>query len=264
MKVGIIGCGNMGSALARGILSKRIFPFKNIYVSDKDPLKTKELYKKFGINVATNHTIAENCNCIIIAVKPQDSEELLSFLSGALTRDQAVISIMAGIPISVLEKRLKKIPITRAMPNMAAIVGKSITCLCHNKYVIDRRTPYSVFSSVGEVLEVNEKMLDIVTAVSGSGPAYFFYLTETLRDAAIKLGMNKNDALKLAIATLIGSASLVRDTHDLPETLRMRITSRKGTTEAALKVFKSRKFDSIVKEAVRAAYKRSKELSKKG
>jgi pyrroline-5-carboxylate reductase len=263
MKLGIIGCGNMGNALARGIVSKKVFPFNNIYISDKDSSKTRELYKKFGIRVSTNGEIAKKCNFIIIAVKPQDSKRLLKSISGELNNSKHLISIMAGVTLSRIESLIKKkIAVTRAMPSMAALAGKGMTCLSHNKMVRSKTMTQNLFSSIGEALEIDEKYMDAVTAISGSGPAYFLYLAEALKEAAVKLGLRKESALKLATATLVGSGALLEALRLSPEDLRKRITSKKGTTEAALKLLKSKKFKNIAIEAVKAAAKRSKALSR--
>ena len=263
MKLGIIGCGNMGSALAKGILSKKILPFNNIYISDKDAGKMKPLYKKFGIRVSTNEEIAKKCIFIIVAVKPQECEALFRSISGMLDSSQHIISIMAGVPISKIELLTnKKIAITRAMPNMAALAGKGITCISHNKVVKQRAMAHKFFSAVGDVMEIEEKQMDAVTAVSGSGPAYFFYLAEALAETAVKLGIKREKAVMLAAATLVGSGALLDGLKLTPEALIARIASKKGTTEAALNVFKSKKFKELVATAVNAAVKRSKEISK--
>ena len=263
MKLGIIGCGNMGSALAEGVLSKKILPFNNIYISDEDANKVKVLYRKFGIRVATNEEIVKKCDTIIVAVKPQDYKSLISSIRDGLDQAKHLISIMAGFTILKIESMLsRKVAVTRAMPNMGALAGKSITALCHNKQVKSRAFAQRIFSAIGEVLEVEEKDMDAVTAISGSGPAYFFYLAEALRDAAVKLGIKKEKAMRLAIATLIGSGAVLDASGLTPAALRERIASRGGTTEAALRILKSKKFKNIAVEAVKAAVRRSKKLSK--
>ncbi len=263
MKLGIIGCGNMGSAIARGVLSEKILPFNNIYISDKDSQKTRLLHRKFGIRVSTNEDIAKRCDYIIIALKPQDSKKVMVMISKELGSSKHLISVMAGVTISKLESLLgRKAVVTRAMPNMAAAAGKSITALSHNGMVRERRMTQKIFSAIGEVIEIEEKYMDAVTAVSGSGPAYFFYLTEAIRDAAIKMGIKKEHASKLASATLTGSGAVLEALNLAPEALRECVTSKKGTTEAALNVLKAKKFKNIVIEAVKAAAGRSKELSR--
>jgi len=263
MKIGIIGCGNMGQAIANGILSGKIVTFSNVYLSDKDSYKVKELNKKFGARVSTNEEISKKCNYIIAAVKPQDAEKVFRAIQNNLDNTKHVISIMAGVTLSRLGKLVKgKVAITRAMPNMAALVGKSITCLSHNKTVKNKTVVHKIFSSVGEVIELDEKYMDAVTAVTGSGPAYYFYLSEIIRDAAVKLGIKKEMASKLVSATLSGSGALSDHLKYAPETLRAHITSKKGTTEAALKVLMAKNFRNQVVKAVTAAAKRAAELSK--
>ena len=262
MKLGIIGCGNMGGAIARGLLSKKFLPFNSIYASDKEAGRTKELHRKFGIRVVTGEEIAKKCDIIIIAVKPQDSRKVLSLVSAGLDGTEHLISIMAGITVAKIESVIgKKVAVTRAMPNMAASVGKSITCLAHNKHVKNKSVAHKIFSSIGDVLEIDEKHMNAVTAVSGSGPAYFFYLSEILRDAAIKLGIKKEQAIKLANSTLIGSGALLDELNLAPEVLRGYITSKRGTTEAALRILKSKAFRNLTVNAVKAAAKRAKKLS---
>ncbi|MBL7158273.1 MAG: pyrroline-5-carboxylate reductase [Candidatus Omnitrophica bacterium] len=262
MKLGIIGCGNMGSALVEGVISKRILPFNRIFISDKDPHKTKRLNRKFGPRISSTEDIGKNCDFIIIAVKPQDSKNVIAKISENLSARKHLVSIMAGVTLKKLENLAeKKIAITRVMPNIAALVGKSMTVLCHNKLVRDKAVVNRVLSSIGEVIEIDERHMDAATAVVGSGPAYFFYLAEHLRDAAMKLGIKKDIALRLALFTLVGSGALAEALPETPESLRARITSGKGTTEAALKVLVRKEFKKVMHEAVRAAAKRSKELS---
>ncbi|MCQ9206483.1 MAG: pyrroline-5-carboxylate reductase [Omnitrophica bacterium] len=263
MKLGIIGCGNMGSALARGILSTRLLQFNSIYISDKDSGRTRALSKKLGMRVSTNKETVKKSNFIIIAVKPQDAKRLLASISEDLDQSKHLVSIMAGVSIKKIESFInKKVAITRAMPNLTALAGKSITCLSHNRMVKNKAFTQKIFSSVGSVIEIEEKHMDAVTAVSGSGPAYFLYLAECLAEAAVKLGIKREKAVELAAATLFGSGALLEALDVSPEVLRKRITSKKGTTEAALSVLKSKNFKGAVIEAVKAASARSKELSK--
>ena len=263
MQIGIIGCGHMGSALVKGMLAKGAFSFRNISVHDKEKNKTKGLCKRFGIRVLPLKELIEKCSVIIIAVKPQDSKDLLPQISGRLKEYKHLVSIMAGVTIKNIEGMLaRKVPVTRAMPNMAASVEKSITALSHNRLVKDKDISHKIFSSVGEAVEVDERLMDLVTAVSGSGPAYFMYLAECLRDAAVRLGMRKDIAAKFAKETLVGAGAVLDGADVSPEALRKSITSKKGTTEAALGVLMSKKLENIMEKAVKAAARRSHELSK--
>jgi len=263
MKLGIIGCGNMGSALAEGIVSKKVLPFNNIYISDKQAQKTKALNRKFGIRMSSNSDIVKKANVIVLAVKPQAAVEVLSSLESLIDAQKHIISVMAGISIARIETFLKKkTAVTRAMPNMAALVGKSITCISHNGHVKDKTFVQKLFSSIGEVMEIDEKHIDAVTAISGSGPAYFFYVAECLIGAAIKLGIQKDKATKLAMATLVGSGAVMDVLKLHPAILRGQVTSKRGTTEAALEVLKSKGLEKVITAAVKAAQAKSKELSR--
>lgn len=262
MKLGIIGCGNMGSALAEGILSKKILPFNSIYVSDKEVQKTKPLHRKFGICVCTNEELAKKCDLIIIAIKPQGHKALLASISEEFAGSKHLISLMAGVKISkIVSAAGKKTAVTRAMPNIAALVGKSVTAVCHNKFVRNKSVVHRIFSAIGEVIEIDEKHMDAVTAVSGSGLAYFLYMAECLIEAGVAMGIKRESATKLAVETLAGSGALLDNLKIHPELLRKRVTSRKGTTEAALRVFKKHGFNNLIAKVVKAAARRSKELS---
>ena len=263
MRLGIIGCGNMGSALAKGIISKKILPFNRIFISDKDSHKTKALNRKYGALVVSNKELAHKSDFIVIAVKPQDSRQILAEIKDDLSNHKHLISIMAGVEISKIEAIIKnKIAITRAMPNVAVLVGKSMTALSHNKMVKNKTIVSKLFLAVGDILEIDEKHMDAVTAVSGSGPAYFYHMAEALRDAAVKLGIKKEKADILAATTLVGSGALLNvPGHDLTF-LKNSVTSRRGTTEAALKVLKDKNFNKIIRKAVASAAKRAKEISR--
>lgn len=263
MKIGIIGCGNMGGAIARGILSRKVFPFNNIFISDKDSKKTREINRKFGTPIKTNDEIIKKCNFIIVAVKPQDAKKLLKTLSKDIDKKKHLVSIMAGVTIKKIESIIgKKVAVTRAMPNMGALAGKGVTAITHNKAVREKSMVQRIFDSIGTTIDIEERHMDVVTAISGSGPAYFYYLAECMAEAAIKLGIKKDKALKLASETVVGSGAVLDSLGVSPGELRERITSRRGTTEAALRILKSRKLKNIIIKAARAAAKRAKELSR--
>jgi len=259
--VGIIGCGNMGEALVKGILSTKLVSRGNIYVSDKKNHKAKKFQRKFKVNISTNEKIAKKCKTIIIAVKPQDSKKLLSSLSMHLNKSTSLVSVMAGVSISKIERGIsKKLAITRAMPNMAALIGQSITCLSYNSLVKNKIDVKRIFYSLGDVVELDERFMDAVTAISGSGPAYFFYLVEILTKSGIQFGLKKHVAAKLATKTALGSAVLLDCLGLDAGILRKRVTSKGGTTEAAFKVFKRKKLGNVLQSGFRKAKERSKQL----
>jgi pyrroline-5-carboxylate reductase len=201
---------------------------------------------------------------VIIAVKPKDVPQLLGEIRPHLRGDKLLLSIAAGITTSRIEKAADmKIPVVRAMPNMAASIGESMTSLTAGRYAgrAHIRMARDIFSTIGEVVEVGENMVDAVTAVSGSGPAYFFYLVEILMEVAKELGLKRGVAEKLVLKTALASSRLLHLLGERPEVLRKKVTSKGGTTEAAFRVLESGGVKEIIKRAVRAAHGRSKELS---
>lgn len=263
--IGIIGCGNMGEAIAKGIINAGIIPSNYLYLYDVDKEKSYHLNERLKANIAkSNEELVNECNTILIAVKPQDTKELLSGIWHLLDSSKLVISIAAGVTIKTITESLnEEIRIARAMPNVAALENQSISALCFNSFATpeDRGLARNIFMAIGDVIEVEETQMDAVTAISGSGPAYFFYLTEILEKCAIEMGIDKDNAKLLAIKTAFGSATLLRGSNLSAETLRKRVTSKGGTTEAAFKVFEKNKFEEILREGIKRANERAKELS---
>ena len=240
--IGIIGAGNMGMAIASAIKGK-------IFLSDKNK------------RISDNVTVAKRSDIIILAVKPQDIGEVLRDIKPYI-KGKLIISIAAGVTTSSIEKALGKARVIRVMPNMPAMVGKGISAVTSGRFAKskDLKIAFGIFSKVGEVVEVKEKMMDVVTAVSGSGPAYYFLFTHLLAKAGEASGLEKGLAVKLAKATFIGAAETACRKDLSMEEFVKKVASKGGTTEAALKIFKSRKLESIIKQAVKAAAQRSLKL----
>ena len=213
-----------------------------------------------------NNDVMKFADCIILSVKPKDFDSLLkNEVCCGVSKNKLLISIAAGVTTKYIEGIVgKDVPVVRAMPNMAAAIGEAITAISVGNAAgaQDLKLAREIFSTIGEVVEVDEKLIDCVTAISGSGPAYFFYLIESLIDAAVELGIDREIAKRLVLKTALGSAKLPQAMKEEPKALREKVTSKGGTTEAALKVFESKKFKNIVKEAVNEALKRAKQLSK--
>ena len=264
-KIGIIGCGNMGEAILSrltGVMEKST----SIMVSELDAKRREYLQGKYKLIVEIdNNEVVKFADCIIIAVKPKDFEELLKkeVCCGA-SENKLIISIAAGVTTKYIENIVgKNIPVIRAMPNMGAIIGQAVSSLSAgaSAKVDDMKFAKEIFSMIGDVVEVDEDLVDAVTAVSGSGPAYFFYFVESLCEVARELKLPDDIAKKLVIKTALGSIKLLHDLKEDPEVLRKKVTSKGGTTEAALKVFEKKELKKIIKDAVKDACKRSKELS---
>ena len=261
-KISIIGCGNMGGAIARGMVEKRIVSAGAILLSDIDNAKAQALAKETGAKVGELEQAVKDSDYLVIAVKPQDSGQILKEISSYIG-DQTIVSIMAGVKIKgITEKLGKEVPVVRAMPNMGSFVGEGITCISRSLSVENLEDVKGIFSGIGKVLEVEEEALDAVTALSGSGPAYLFYLASAMISAGKKAGLDEATAKELVIQTLYGSASLLRKAEASAEELIRKVASKGGTTEAALSVFEEKKMKSVIEEAVEKAKKRSEELSR--
>ncbi len=262
LKIGIIGCGNMGSAILRGLLAKNIASAGSIAVNDKDTGKAESVAMSSGCRHAELSALVKNVDYLIIAVKPQNSEILLKKLSGLIT-GQTIISVMAGVKISTVTDLLgKEVPVARAMPNMAAVIGESMTCVSFNDLADEKEEVKKIFSSIGRVVEVEEALMDAVTAVSGSGPAYLFYLADVMISAGEKAGLDPDVAKELVTQTLFGASSLLKNNMDISAGEHIRaVASKGGTTEAALSIFEDNELKGIIKAAINRAKQRSEELS---
>ena len=264
-KIGIIGCGNMGGAIAKGIISSNLIPASNLCLYDIDKEKRNYLINTLSAKMMNSPgELADFCNIMLVAVKPQDFEDVRRVIWDMLDNSKLVISIAAGITLKHIHKYLKKdVRIARVMPNIAGLVNQGISALCYNNFTTpgDKELVRRIFMSIGDIVEVEEDHMDIITAISGSGPAYFFYLVQILEECAIEMGVDKEKARLLAVKTALGSAALLKDGKSDAETLRKRVTSKGGTTEAAFRVFTEKKLGDILKEGIKAAKERAKELS---
>ena len=264
-KIGIIGCGNMGEAILSrlsNILEKSV----SIMVSEFDAKRREEIQSKYKIIVEVdNNEVVKFADVIILAVKPKDLEPILKGeVCCGVSKKKLLISIAAGVTTKHIERIVgKDVPVIRAMPNMAAAIGESISSISAGSSAgpEDMKLAREIFLTIGDVVEINEDLVDAVTAISGSGPAYFFYLIESLIEAGRAAGLKEETAKKLVIKTALGSAKLLEALKEDPGLLRSKVTSKGGTTEAAIKVFESKKMKSIIIDAIAAAKARSKELS---
>jgi pyrroline-5-carboxylate reductase len=263
MKIALIGFGNMGSAIYKGLL--KIHSAKDVFVCDKTARSGVP-----NMSVDANETIA-GADVVILAVKPQQFDELTGGLTTELSK-KMIISIMAGVSIATIRKRTGAGRVIRSMPNLAASVGQSLTGWVAGKGAkpADKKLAGKIFSSFGAQVELkNEGMINALTALSGSGPAYFFHLTELLQEKAEKMGFGREQARLIAEKTLLGSAHLLGN-PDLPGTerksaadWRKSVTSKGGTTQAALEYMKKHGFARIFNRALDRAKNRAEELNNK-
>lgn len=264
-RIGIIGAGNMGQALLKGFVAAGLSP-KRLAIVEAKPAVRRLIRQRYGVFHATLHEVSRQCDVMLLAVKPQDLKEVLETLRHAAAgrkRRVLIVSIAAGVTLHALERRLGRVAVVRAMPNLAAKVGLAISAIAAGRFATrtDRTITRAIFQCVGEVVELPERLFDVVTAISGSGPAYFFLIFQALRDAGMKAGLSKRVAEWLATQTALGSAQLVNELHEPLETLIARVASKKGTTEAALQVFRKRHLAEVLQAGVTAATRRSRELS---
>ncbi|MEI7998963.1 MAG: pyrroline-5-carboxylate reductase [Candidatus Omnitrophota bacterium] len=264
--IGIIGGGNMGEALIKGLHKKN-----RVLVCESNPARVKYLPKNYDVTALDLSVTVEEADIVILAVKPQDMEAVLSGMrKGGIIlpvqkRHKLYISIAAGLTTSFFEKHIGgKISVVRSMPNMPAMIGEGITGLCggHFTSLSELKVAEEIIGVLGETMIVKEAMMDALTAVSGSGPAYVFLFVEQWIKAAKKLGFKEVEAKQLVYKTLVGSAHLLEKSEFDAADLRAKVTSKGGTTQAAMDVFSSRKLDKIINDALSAATKRSEELAK--
>jgi len=267
MKIGFIGGGNMAEAIIKGIRGQGSGvrgQEKDILVSEPREDRRQYLEKTYEVKTtASNKLIATSCDIIILAVKPQNMEAVLEEIREDVTSDKTVVSIAAGITLAYLSSRLKTKKLVRVMPNTPALVQKGMTvmslCECFSDRDID--VVREIFISIGEVLTLPEKYMNAVTAVSGSGPAFFAFFIEAMIEGGIKTGLNRDDAFTLAVQTAVGTARLL-DSGMSPSKLREMVTSPGGTTAAGLRAFEEKGFKDTVSFAIEAAKNRADELGK--
>lgn len=262
-RIGIIGCGNMGGAILVGLVKNKIVSPSQVIVFDKIIAKAKEVRRQQKVKLGkSNADVVKHSDIVVLAVKPQDLFEAASEFQKAFTKRHILITILAGTPIAKVRKAVGANPkIIRAMPNLGAQVGEAITALSGGGTSLGLAE--AVFSGCGKTIRLPEKHLNLVTAISGSGPAYFFLLMELLLGEGKAQGLSEKAARELAVQTAVGAALLAKNSTFLPDELRRRVTSKGGTTEAALRVFEKRGLAGIVSKGIRAALKRGRELSKR-
>jgi len=267
MKVGIIGCGNIGLLYAKSFLHYNICKKEDLYLFDKSE-ERKEYLTALNLGVISNieNTAEINaCNLLIFAVKPQDFNVLAESLKGKIKAHQTILSIMAGIKIERIAAELTHENIVRAMPNTPSLVGMGATVYTAHANVNhkDVRAIENMLSTTGRTFYVeDENLLDAVTALSGSGPAYFFYIVKNMIEAGTALGLDEAMSAMLVKQTMLGSFQLLNNAEKNADELIQSVKSKGGTTEAALNHFETNGFDEILKEAINKAHLRAVELSR--
>ncbi|MBP9013903.1 MAG: pyrroline-5-carboxylate reductase [Smithella sp.] len=265
-KVAIIGGGKMGSIIAEGLITHKIVPAKNITISDIDARRLDFLHSSLKTHISQdNEKAAQDADIIILAVKPQNMVVTLIGISPVVNKSKIVISIAAGITTRLIENHLcKGARVVRVMPNTPALVGEGAAAVAPGNCAKagDVKLARAIFDAVGISVEVKESLMDAVTGLSGSGPAYFFLMIEALIEAGLKTGLPRNLAKQLAVQTMLGAARLCMESDKEPAQLREMVTSPNGTTFEGLKVMEANNIRKIMVATVHAATRRSKELAK--
>ena len=258
--LGVIGGGNMGSALVRGLIAGG-YSADQIVIVEKDNLRISELKREFA-NVEVVSEMPD-CESVVLAVKPSDVLEVCGTLAKLSVRQ--ILSIAAGVKISAIESATSKnVAVVRAMPNTPALIGQGASAMAAGKNCSPENIAWAkkILLGVGTVVEVEENLLDAVTGLSGSGPAYVFLLAEALISAGVQQGLSERKANELVRQLLVGSSLLLAESSETPEQLRKKVTSPNGTTAAGIAELVSKQFAEIIAGAVNAATARSKELGK--
>ncbi len=260
--VAILGAGALGEILAGGLLRAGWSP-ADLALAARREERCAELAERLAVACHLDPVAAAaGKKVIVIAVKPKDVPTLLGQIRGALESGQVVLSLAAGVPISVFEKSLGQAAVVRAMPNTPALVDEAITAYAPGTHVTEEalKEVASVMEAIGKTVMLEESLMDAVTAVSGTGPAYVYLLAEALTDAAIREGLPRHAAQLLVDQTLKGTGALLAETELSPIKLRAQVTSPGGTTAAAVHVLEESGFRAAIEDAVRAAAQRSREM----
>ena len=264
-RLALVGGGNMGEALVAGLLKSGHWKPSQITVCDVRHDQLVRLQLRYKIHAsADNRWAVREADVILLAIKPQQMAHVLEDLGPVLRPDQLVLSIAAGVPTEFIEKSLARgVPVVRIMPNTPALVGMGAAALSRGRWADagHEKTAQQIFETIGTVVSVPERDLDAVTALSGSGPAYVFYLAEAMHEAGSRMGLAPHISDGLVRQTLRGASQLLAQSHEEPRTLRQRVTSPGGTTEAAIRVLEKQGVKSAFSKAIRRAQRRARELA---
>jgi pyrroline-5-carboxylate reductase len=264
-RLAILGAGKIGEALLSGLLSSGWRTAGEVVVTGRRRVRLDELSERYGVEATlSNADAVAGANPVVIAVKPQDIGALLGEIGGLLDGDQTVLSIAAAIPTTAIEERLaRQVPVVRAMPNAASLVHEGVAGICAGTHAGEEHVALAeeVLTHLGTVVRVPEPYMDAVTAVSGSGPAYFALLAEAMIEAGILLGLSRETSTQLVVQTMLGTGRLLRDEGLHPVELREAVTSPGGTTIAAIRELEQAGVRAAFLNAIQAAMNRSRELA---
>ncbi|MFO7784394.1 MAG: pyrroline-5-carboxylate reductase [Thermodesulfobacteriota bacterium] len=263
-KIGFIGSGNMGTALIRGLITSGTSSADRIICSDIKEAKTSALHEEFAVKTTSdNCLVATEADIVIYAIKPQIMARILKETAPCLDMTKVVVSIAAGVPLAAINSCLKKdLRLIRVMPNVGSAVMESATGITAGDHALngDLDLVRGIFESIGKTVTVDEYLMDAITGLSGSGPAYIFMIVDAMADAGVKVGLSREDSLYLSAQTLLGAAKLLIETQEHPSRLKDSVTSPGGTAIAGLHTLEEGGLRTTLINAVESATKRAKEL----
>ena len=263
-KVVFVGAGNMAEAIVSGMVAADFCAAEKIILTDVRPDRLSDLEKEYGVSTSMDNGVVRNAEIVVLSVKPQVMGDVLKKIAPVLQKETLVVSIAAGISCSRIEAALEgERRVVRVMPNTPALIGQGAAAIAAGTHAdeADLEVAEAILQCVGVTVRVKESELDAVTALSGSGPAYVFYLLEAMLAAAEDFGLEKETARLLALQTVEGAARLMKDTGESAAALRERVTSKGGTTEAAIHMLNDENVKGGILKALKAAHDRSVELS---
>jgi pyrroline-5-carboxylate reductase len=264
--VGVVGAGELGTAFIRGLLWSRLYNPEDFLASDPDKPALRRLVRELDVTAAAdNREVVRRSRIVLLSIRQKDLEKVLGEIRNELRSSHILVSPMAGIPTLVIERILKKrVPVVRCMPNICCMVGEGVTALCGGRYASSEhvRRAEKLWAAMGKTYLVKESQLNLVTAISGSGPAYTALFAHALRDAGVRLGLSKALASELSLATVSGSAHMLELNGEDPLAFAKRVITPGGTTEEGIKVLKKRRFHETVTSATRAGVRRATRIGK--
>jgi pyrroline-5-carboxylate reductase len=263
MTIAVLGAGVMGESLLSGLLRAGRRP-SDLLVTERRPDRARELTERYGVDVVSNVDAARKADTLVLVVKPQDMGDLLDEIAATVRPAQLVVSLAAGITSGFIESRLPDgVPVVRVMPNTPALVDEGMASISRGTHCDEEHLAAAevLLAATGRVIRVPEKQQDAVTAISGSGPAYIFFVVEAMIEAGVHLGLPRSTASELVVQTVVGSAKLLRETGEHPTVLRERVTSPGGTTAAAVRELEDHKVRAAFLTAMEAARNRSRALA---
>ncbi|MBR5913362.1 MAG: pyrroline-5-carboxylate reductase [Selenomonadaceae bacterium] len=260
--IGFVGGGALAESVINGIRGT-LLPSNNIFVSEHRRKRCTELNSRYRVNASVGvDSFIDKVKLLVIAVKPKDAPAALAEIRNKITLDTVIVSVIAGLKIEIIEKFFPHSPIIRAMPNVSIRVGEGMTAYTVNSKATlsDKKLVEQFWSSIGRAVEIDEKLMDAVTGLSGSGPAYAFLMIDALADGGVAAGLPRANAIELAAQTLLGAAKMVLETGEHPDELRDKVTSPAGTTIEGIRVLERQGVRSALIEAVLAATEKSRAL----